>query len=69
MAKRGVEKHDVAFEVIGDRWLILCFAFPRGGGYEWLGLVVGLRVPNVDVPPETRQNPSELVPRAETSGG
>jgi hypothetical protein len=64
-----VEKHDVAFEVIQDRWLIFCLVFSRGGGYAWLGFVVDLSVPNVDVPPETRTILSELVPPTETSSG
>lgn len=64
-----VEKHDVASEVIHDRWLIFCFVFPRAGGFEWLGFVVDLSIPNVDVPPETRATLGELVPPAETAGG
>jgi hypothetical protein len=63
------EKHDVASEVIQDRWFIFCFVFPRGGGYEWLGFVVDLSVPNVDVPPEARTTLGEIVPHTETASG
>ncbi len=60
------EKHQIAFDMIKDRWLLDCFAIPKGGGYQWLGFVVDLADADVDLPLEAR---TSYMPHPETAIG
>ncbi len=60
------DRHHIAFDVIKDRWVLDCFAIPKGGGYRWLGLVVDSAYPEADLP---FQDQTSDAPHTDTASG